>query len=658
MSFVRAAALITCFCTYPTARAGVVINEILFHAPDDLDDLQFIELHNTDDKAVDLGGWKLSKGINYTFPAGSKIEAGSYLVVCKNLKEFKKHYGFDAAGEFKGSLSRSGEALELVDANGKRVDAVKYGSHAPWPLAADGYSSSLERVCPTAPGDAPENWAPSPLVAGTPKPGGTPGKKNSSYADHALPVVSDVAFMPAHAAPDQEIKVRVDVRAAGELKAVELRYRVAGSGFEKDEVAVAMTKGAGNTYTATIPGQKGGQIVRFRVRAVDAKGGERFFPHLNEVRPALSVYVHDKFDSAAVPLGFIINVGQAEFRDGQREIGPAFGAPPRPEASARGNSAFVYVDPKTREPELFDFVSIPLRAGGRKVHFHKDHLLGDMTTINVVYEYMDRFALAEPMAYELYSKAGVPCPRTDFVRTWIDGRAIGFQLLIEQPNKAFLRHNRIDTDGNLYKANWTGNDLISRHEKKTHTHAGHDDLVQLAEQINKVKGDAQWAAIKKEFDVEEMINHYAVRTVLSDWDGFFNNYFLYHDTGHTKKWMLFPWDQDKTWGFHDGVRENEVFFDMPITFDEGDRPVGGAWWRPGVRSCGPCSRIRRSAGTSWPVRRTCWRKCTPKRHSTRSSRASARNWRARCGFEPNYGGRTRRPRSTSSTATSTRSAST
>src|SRR5207248_1329233 len=97
-------------------------------------------------------------------------------------------------------------------------------------------------------------------------------------------------------------------------------------------------------------------------------------------------------------------------------------------------------------------------------------------------------------------------------------------------------------------------------------------------------GDDQWALIKKEFDVEEVINHYAVRTILSDWDGFFNNYFLYHTTGKNKKWLLFPWDQDKTWGYHDGIRGYEVFFDMPLTFGmEGDRPPSGfqAWWRPG-----------------------------------------------------------------------------
>jgi hypothetical protein len=59
---------------------------------------------------------------------------------------------------------------------------------------------------------------------------------------------------------------------------------------------------------------------------------------------------------------------------------------------------------------------------------------------------------------------------------------------------------------------------------------------------------------------------------------------------------MYPWDQDKTWGFYDGLGENDVFFDMPITFGmEGDIPPGWpkdkpaprgfgegpSWWRPG-----------------------------------------------------------------------------
>src|SRR5262245_40778317 len=105
MRTTRAATLLVALVVCCPARADVVINEVFYHAPDDLDDLQFVELHNTGDKAVDLTGWKFTRGVQYTFPANTGIEANGYLVVCKSRERFKKVYGFDAAGPFEGSLS-------------------------------------------------------------------------------------------------------------------------------------------------------------------------------------------------------------------------------------------------------------------------------------------------------------------------------------------------------------------------------------------------------------------------------------------------------------------------------------------------------------------------------------------------------------------------
>src|SRR3954465_9693740 len=102
--FLRASAVLLALAVLcRPAEAGVVINEVLYHAPDDLDDLQFIELHNTTDRPIDLTGWRLARSVTYKFPA-KKIEANGYLVVCKDLKELKKHYGLDGAGAFAGRL--------------------------------------------------------------------------------------------------------------------------------------------------------------------------------------------------------------------------------------------------------------------------------------------------------------------------------------------------------------------------------------------------------------------------------------------------------------------------------------------------------------------------------------------------------------------------
>ena len=151
-------------------------------------------------------------------------------------------------------------------------------------------------------------------------------------------------------------------------------------------IAYTVVSDAKGRYSAAIPAQKAGQIVRFRIRAVDAAGGERVHPNENEVRPALSVYVHDKFTPGNLAFGFVINVGQAEFRNGQRDDGPGYRSPPSPTPPARGKSAFVYVNQKTGVPELFDFINITPRSGGRRIRLHKDHPLGDMRTFVLIYE--------------------------------------------------------------------------------------------------------------------------------------------------------------------------------------------------------------------------------------------------------------------------------
>ena len=84
------AAFLALLAATAPARAAVVINEVLYHAPDDLDRLQYIELHNAGDKAVALGGWKLARGVKYAFPAKASIPAGGYLAVSFRLSDSKR----------------------------------------------------------------------------------------------------------------------------------------------------------------------------------------------------------------------------------------------------------------------------------------------------------------------------------------------------------------------------------------------------------------------------------------------------------------------------------------------------------------------------------------------------------------------------------------
>ena len=789
------------------ATAGVVINEIFYHAPDSMDDLQWIELHNPDPQPADISGWRLTRGVEFQFPANSVLPSGGFVVLSKDPKLFAEFYEARVGGQFKKSLGRSGDTVELVDGAGRSVDRVTYGEGDPWPASADGVSASLERITPNAPGARPGNWSGSPLPEDEERPAGTPGQTNASHSSNLPPAITAPVFTPAIPVPGKPIRVQVSVDDDDGVAAVELRYRVAGPGTVGEEKGVPMVAAADGTFSGEIPGLEASTLVRVRVRAVDRKQAERFLPSPHALRPAISLYVVPPSGSAQIPLAFVISTDPREHADmerlrqrslqpdegpfGNRErrelqellgggldlpaawyqltvnqtpdsaslrklravfksfqagrnrlieeslaasdlaaeiqavpariqtfqssfsnqvmavlpadraegfdtwlrkrtegadqgggnmlgrllnvegawfgigmrseitteqldvlrpilktaiqnaqeaiqsaMGPQmdFGKlqerlgtvrgtlddelrrhltrrqwhalmdwrgaqaspirprlvdpPPRP---PQGRSAFVVVSRASGTVEVFDFLHVTERSAGYKVRFHKDRPWNGMTSAAILFEYNDRFVLAEPLAFDLYRRAGNAACQTDFVRLNLNGNVVGYHLVVEQVNGAFLRRNRLDASGDLYKILWYGTGVEGQHEKQNHPDRNHADLLKLVTALNATTGEDQWALIQQQFEVDHVINYFAVNLVLSHWDGFFNNYFTFRDRKGDGKWSLFPWDQDKTWGFHDATRD-QVFFDMPTTFGmAGDRPPGGgepqfnpgSWWRPG-----------------------------------------------------------------------------
>ena len=66
------------------ARAAIVINEVHCAPDPKTQPHEFIELHNTGTAAVDLGGWALTNGVSVTFPAGTLLAPGGYLLVAED----------------------------------------------------------------------------------------------------------------------------------------------------------------------------------------------------------------------------------------------------------------------------------------------------------------------------------------------------------------------------------------------------------------------------------------------------------------------------------------------------------------------------------------------------------------------------------------------
>ena len=68
----------------------VVFKEINYHPTENNHALEFIELYNQNSVNVDLTGWELTGGVDYSFPENTIIEGGSFLVIALEQETIKE----------------------------------------------------------------------------------------------------------------------------------------------------------------------------------------------------------------------------------------------------------------------------------------------------------------------------------------------------------------------------------------------------------------------------------------------------------------------------------------------------------------------------------------------------------------------------------------
>ena len=64
-------------------RTGLVVSEIMYHPAQRADgkNVEFIELFNSEPLSLDLGGYRLSGDLDFTFPTNTIIQPNGFLVV-------------------------------------------------------------------------------------------------------------------------------------------------------------------------------------------------------------------------------------------------------------------------------------------------------------------------------------------------------------------------------------------------------------------------------------------------------------------------------------------------------------------------------------------------------------------------------------------------
>ena len=167
-------------------NTGLVISEIMYHPSLSADglDLEFVELYNSQPFFEDISGYRLSGDIDYTFPGGTLLPAGAFLVIAKAPADVGTAYALpNVLGPYQNQLPNDAGMVRLRNKRGSILLEVNYGSGAPWPKSADGAGHSLVLAKPSYGEQSHAAWAASDRM------GGSPGRAESFGQEPLRPIM-------------------------------------------------------------------------------------------------------------------------------------------------------------------------------------------------------------------------------------------------------------------------------------------------------------------------------------------------------------------------------------------------------------------------------------------------------------------------------------
>ena len=595
-----------------TVSAGlvVVLNEIHYHPPDAVADVEFVEVHNAGSATADLSGWTVSDGLNMLFPPATSLPPGGFVVIALNPTLLQSVTGYSGALAWtSGRLSNSGERLALADADGNELDVVDFGDGGVWPVAADGDGPSIELLNPRLPNDYGSAWRAS-LVAH-----GTPGALNGTYDPAPKPIIAGVLHSPAIPAPLQSITVVATVLDDAVIPTVTLYYRqdqdptIAYSSTPMYDDGAHGDGAAGDrVFGAVLPGLAEGQRLDFTIRADDGTGSSAAPPGHNTLvagqYPAQTYLC--EFTASAVLTDFPMyrlittqrtrNLQEAHNED---EHDATF-----LRCNPLGCEIFYNVIERYRGQS-----SLNQHPHSYRVNFPADHPLQsemgfEITRLNLMSQATDK----QHLGYQFFREAfggTIPTPKTQFARfhtnplshggvqdyVYVNVERLDDDFLESQngditptrfPDRCSIGGQPCDADsdcgagetcvatdsGNLYRGRLSGDlqyhgtnpdSYRGSYDKETNAEA--DDWTDLIDQCYALDPDTTSEAafeieIEEIADEEEWARWFAIHMLLVNQEGGIyrdtgDDYYLYFEPedsplGHNSKFL--PWDLDSVFG--------------------------------------------------------------------------------------------------------------
>lgn len=176
----------------------IMVSEVLFNPrPGGVD---FVEIHNTSEKFIDVEGWTLSNGEGHIPLPAIQLEPGAWLALTSDPETVRQQY----PGAWSGNLATvdipalSDEAglVGLFSKSGMPMDQLSYSETWHITFLKSNEGVSLERISFSVPTQASENWISASSVTGFASPGVPNSCGRTGQQSQARVVVVPEIFSP------------------------------------------------------------------------------------------------------------------------------------------------------------------------------------------------------------------------------------------------------------------------------------------------------------------------------------------------------------------------------------------------------------------------------------------------------------------------------
>jgi hypothetical protein len=593
----------------------VVINEILIDPLNKQDLLEFVELYNPNNYAVDLSFWTLSDAVDFFFPPGTTIAAGGYLVVAQEPGALWSRTGVAALGPFVGRLNNEGETITLRDNRAALVDEVSYGLGFPWPITGVGDERSIQLINPALDNTRPSHWRSAPP---------TPGAANATLVENPPPSIEAVTHTPAAPTSADTIRVSATVSDSDGVAAVYLQYQVVAPGeyirltdpaYQTQWTTLAMVAVGADRFEIELPAaaQRHRHLVRYRISAVDGGGRSVSVPYSDDPQPNFAYFVYDGTPPwyGAIEPGAPNERGQVVAHDfnamrplpvyhflAQRsDVEDAQFIPNSHYVEGYMGDDYLWQGTLVYQGRVYDHIGFRARGGAHryavgknmwKFNFHKGHrfqaydnygqpypVLWDKLNFSAVIQNATRGhrgeqGLFESINFRLFNLAGVPASNTHFLHfRVVDGPAEqggdqyggdfwGLYLAIQEVDGHFLAEHNLP-DGNLYKMEEGTGEL---NNQGLYAPLDKSDLNAFLHAYEAGQSDAAWW--RQNVDLATYFSYRAIIETIHHYDVDQGKNYLYFHNPETHRWSVFPWDLDLTWSLRMTGSGNEPFRDRVL----------------------------------------------------------------------------------------------